>query len=417
MSEFEKLVVACRGSVERYVRYKISSKPDSDDILQEVWLAAYMQFDKLKDKNRFRAWVIGIARNKVNDYYRRLHDDVSIDSLPETELVQSRYGLIEYPMVHDTIDGLNEKDRQILKLYYFESVPQSEIAARLGIPIGTVKSRLNTARHNFKNAYPYPPKGVDTMLKLPKIMPEYRIIPSDNEPFSVKCEQLPGWFIIPKIGEKLTWAIYDQPSRKGDYFYEMQVIGKAEVHGIEGVEINIKESNFDKNTPCTERTFIVQLTDTHCRYLAESHVVDGIKKLYTFLDGDDFLINWGCGEDNCGNEINISPKGIINRTGNIITAQVDSVLDIVGRYNVEVNGRTYDTVCVIEIGMNDENVLSEQFIDKEGKTVLWRRFNRNDWDHEHRGKLWTETLPDNDRLTVNGEVYVHWYDCVSDYIF
>ena len=33
------------------------------------------------------------------------------------------------------------------------------------------------------------------------------------------------------------------------------------------------------------------------------------------------------------------------------------------------------------------------------------------------GKLWTELLPDNERLTVNGETYVHWYDCVTDYIF
>ncbi|MBR1823542.1 MAG: hypothetical protein IJ779_04845, partial [Ruminococcus sp.] len=104
--------------------------------------------------------------------------------------------------------------------------------------------------------------------------------------------------------------------------------------------------------------------------------------------------------------------------GNDITLNVDiAPLDFVGRYMVEINGKTYDTVCVIDVGTYNEGVLSEQFIDKNGRTILWRRFNRNDWAFDRYCKLWTEALPDNERLTVNGEVYVHWYDCVSDYIF
>ena len=418
MSEFEMLISEHRNAVERYLRFNIPSKADSDDVLQEVWLAAYRQFDKLLNKSSFKAWVIGIARHKVKDYLRSRQNTIDIDELPESELVQSRYGLVEYSPVHETIDKLSENDKQILTLYYFENMPQNEIADRLGIPLGTVKSRLNTARRNFKNAYPYPPKGADIMFKLPKIIPEYKIIPSDKEPFTVRWEELMGWFIVPKVGEKLTWAIYDQPSRKGDYFYEMEVIGKAEIHGIEGVEIIAKEGNIDKTQPCTERRFVAQLTDTHCRYLAESHVVNDVRKLYTFLDGEDFLPNWGYGEDNCGNEINLSPKGIIVKNGSDISVNEDRApLDIVGRYTVEINGKTYDTVCVIDVGTYNEGVLSEQFLDKNGRTILWRRFNQNNWAFDRYGKLWTEALPDNERLNVNGETYVHWYDCVSDYIF
>ena len=418
MSEFEMLISEHRNAVERYLRFNIPSKADSDDVLQEVWLAAYRQFDKLLNKSSFKAWVIGIARHKVKDYLRSRQNTIDIDELPESELVQSRYGLVEYSPVHETIDKLSENDKQILTLYYFENMPQNEIADRLGIPLGTVKSRLNTARRNFKNAYPYPPKGADIMFELPKIIPEYKIIPSDKEPFTVRWEELMGWFIVPKVGEKLTWAIYDQPSRKGDYFYEMEVIGKAEIHGIEGVEIIAKEGNIDKTQPCTERRFVAQLTDTHCRYLAESHVVNDVRKLYTFLDGEDFLPNWGYGEDNCGNEINLSPKGIIVKNGSDISVNEDRApLDIVGRYTVEINGKTYDTVCVIDVGTYNEGVLSEQFLDKNGRTILWRRFNQNNWAFDRYGKLWTEALPDNERLNVNGETYVHWYDCVSDYIF
>jgi len=41
---------------------------------------------------------------------------------------------------------------------------------------------------------------------------------------------------------------------------------------------------------------------------------------------------------------------------------------------------------------------------------------RNDWAMDRYKQPWTELLPENDRLTVNGTTYVNWYDCISDYI-
>ena len=61
-------------------------------------------------------------------------------------------------------------------------------------------------------------------------------------------------------------------------------------------------------------------------------------------------------------------------------------------------------------------VVSEQFLDENGKTILWRRFNRDDWRFAQYERLWSEQLPDNDRLIVNGVTYVQWYDCITDYI-
>lgn len=67
---------------------------------------------------------------------------------------------------------------------------------------------------------------------------------------------------------------------------------------------------------------------------SESHYVGDEKYYYTFLDADDFLPNWGFGEDNCGNEINIKPNDIISREGKTITCRADipADLDVVGRY-------------------------------------------------------------------------------------
>lgn len=428
MEEFETLLEAERSCAERYVRFRLSSRADADDVLQEVFLAAYQKFPQLKDKGAFKAWLISIARNKCSDYFRKkaAQLEIPIDSLTERELSEGRRGVAEAYKVRETLELLGGRDKQILYLYFWKELPQAEIARRLDIPVGTVKSRLHTAKRRFKDRYPYHTdarKGEQTMKKLPEFLPAYKIEPSSEAPFPVKWEELMGWFIVPKLGEKLSWAMYDFPEKKRTEMCVMEVVGKAMIHGIEGVEISSVEYDpMDCNKTGTpgraDRTFVAQLTDTHCRILAETHTENGVKKLFTFLDGEGFLGNWGFGEDNCGNETDLKPKGDITRSGSVITAaDKEFLLDVVGRYTVTIGGKSYDTVCVMDIETYNGGTVSGQFIDRNGRTVLWRRFNRDDWAIDRYKKRWSELLPENERFTVNGETYVHWYDCVTDYIF
>lgn len=426
MEEFEKLLAKYKGAVERFVKFRLPDKTEAEDVLQEVFLTAYRKFDGLKNRDMFQAWMISIARNKCNDWFREKAKcmELPIDVLEEHSLTYGRYGWSERSVVRETLDLLGEKDKQILYLYFFKELPQTEIAKRLNIPIGTVKSRLHTAKQNFKKKYPYHEKseGVKSMKRMPEYIPEYTIEESKEAPFAVKWEEMMGWFIVPKLGEKLAWAMYDFPEKKRTEHTYMKVVGRAEVHGIEGVEITAMECepmdcNQTDNNKKAERSFVAQLTDTHCRALAEMHMQEGVKRCYTFLDGDAFLDNWGFGEDNCGNETNLAPKGDITRQGDMITS-VDKkfLLDVVGRYQVTINGKCYDTICVMDIETYNGGVASEQFLDKNGRTILWRRYNKDDWAIDRFGQKWSERFPENDRLTVNGEIYVHWYDCITDYI-
>lgn len=418
MDEFEELLEKERLSAERYVRFRLSTKSDADDVLQEVYLTACQKFSQLKNKDSFKAWLISIAKNKCSDHFRKKaeNQEIPIDELSERELADGRHGVSADSLVKETVAMLGDKDKQILYLYYWKELSQNEIAKRLNIPLGTVKSRLHTARQNFKVKYPYHTgraKGENTMKKLPEFMPKYKIEASSEAPFSVKWEELMGWFLVPKLGEKLSWGLYDMPSRRCSSVFDMRVTGKAKVHGIEGVEIDAKETSCQGNNGVIERTFIAQLTDTHCRYLATLRNDGDVRNFITFLDADEFMPNWGFGENNCGNETDLSAKGDISRAGSVITsAEKDFLLDIVGRYTVTIGGKSYDTVCVMDIETYNCGMVTEQFLDKNGRTVLWRRFERDD----HRGKRWSELLPDNDRLTVNGATYVHWYDCMTDYI-
>jgi hypothetical protein len=215
----------------------------------------------------------------------------------------------------------------------------------------------------------------------------------------------------------VTWGSYDIPSRKITDYTDASVISKAEVHGIEGVEILAKRYDC-KSNKTSEIHFVAQLTDTHCRYLAESHVDNnGVRKYFTFLDSEIFMKNWGFGEDNCGYETDIVPHGTITRLDNSIEVNgYNELVDVVGRYNVTINCKTYDTICVMDIGHFNNQIAIEQYLDKNGRTILWRRFNKNDWAYKRYGELWTDMLPENETLIVNGETYVHWYDCITDYI-
>ena len=428
MDEFEKMLAEVSSGVERFVRYRLPSQTDADDVLQEVYLSAYRNFSGLKNKEAFKPWMISIARNKCNDYFRAraAQMELSIEELSQQELSAGRLGISVVHTVRETLERLGDKDKQILYLYFWKELPQTEIAKLLDIPVGTVKSRLHTAKQHFKTQYPYrpqKPKGETTMQKLPEYIPDYTIECLDAEPFSVRWEEMQGWLIVPRVGQKLTWGMYDFPERKRTSWCKMAVVGKAEVHGIEGVEITaVQYGDGDDRDPgfedSMERRFVAQLTDTHSRYLAETHWEDGIRKCYTFLDGEAFLNNWGFGEDNCGNEVNLCPKGLLHRKGDAITTPpLREVLDVVGRYAVTINGKCYDTVCVMDVELYNEAVVSEQYVDQNGRTVLWRRFNRDDWAIDRfGGKPWSEKFPDNERITINGETYVHWYDCISDYI-
>lgn len=421
---FEEMLELIDPALTRFVRFKISGRHDADDVLQEVRLAAFRGFDPTMDTERFRIWIIGIARHKCADFYRKRTDEVPIDSVPENELTMSRVGLIGASPVTETLEELSPGDREILRLRYFEDMKVQEIAKKLDIAEGTVKSRLSLARKHFEKRYPYPPKGVKNMLtKMPETMPEYTIKPTDKAPFRIKWEEVMGWFIVPKLGEKLEWAMYDFPKRNRAEYVTEEVTGRAEVHGVEGVSILAKEyepmeNNRVDDRSYNERRFVAQLTATHCRMLAEAHEEGGVMKYHTFLDGDEFLNNWGFGEDNCGNETDIAPKGDITRNGSAVSAKdKKQLIDVVGRYSVTISGKTYDTICVMDVeDYCGDGVATEQYIDTTGRTVLWRRFNKNDWRVESFGKLWNEMYPENETLTINGETYVHWYDCITDYV-
>ena len=255
------------------------------------------------------------------------------------------------------------------------------------------------------------------MTKLPGRMPAYTVTLTKEPPFPVTWEELPGMLIVPKAGESLCWGMYDEPDGLLTGQYRLKATGKAVLHGVEGVEV---QGEYREGDTVKHSVYIAQLTQRHCRYLGERYVdKEGITRYLTFLDGEEFLQEWGIGKDNCGRETRLVPRGAVTLEGEnaLLCREEGDVTDAAGRFRVEIAGKSYDTVLAVTLcAYPFDGTLVLQYLDENGRTVLWQRYNRDDWGVDRGGEPWTKRLPLSRRVTVNGETYVHWYDCITDYV-
>ena len=422
-TEYEALCLTHLNMLKRYLFHKISSPADAEDVLQDILLAAYNGFDRLRDKTMFKSWLIGIASNKCVDYYKTKAKKLEIPLDEISGSMIDHHGIETAMMVNDTLNMLRGKDKQILYLFYIRGYSQKDIAVKLGIPIGTVKSRISTAKENFKAVYSQNVEDTDNTHKkgevimnaknkFPAMMPKLTIEKMNEKPFDVKFEEIPGWLIIPRVGEKTSFAFYDDPDGRFTGMHTMNCIREAEVHGIPCVQVETEYVD-EAGQVGDKHSKFMRLTDTHVSYVAEMRVQDNVFHFGSFYD-DGWLKNYEVGENNIGREIDQTTKGIatLNDDGTI-TVTKEECPDIIGRYKVEIGGRSYDTVAILEVC---EGLMTILYVDKNGRTVLFRRYNRFDWKFDRYKALWTDKLPNSEVLIVNGEKYVHWYDCISDYV-
>ena len=134
------LVVSYLG---RYV-----PQPDVDDVLQRVFYELWRAHERYDPDLPLRAWVLGIARKRAIDHLRRRSDVVvPLDSVREISADDGREiaeRLAWADEVHGALAMLPGAQREVIELAYFGGFTQTEIAAALDIPLGTVKTR--TAR-------------------------------------------------------------------------------------------------------------------------------------------------------------------------------------------------------------------------------------------------------------------------------
>ena len=152
--EFEARLAACGPLAFRVARGVLRNDADAEDVAQEALLRAYRRFDGLRDAQRFRGWLVRIVFRLALDRARSAKRRESRETewaqparraapLTAEDLAVSS----EFQAHFDSaMEALPEKLRLVLLLAAMEGHTLEEVAAMLGLPIGTVKSRLFVGR-------------------------------------------------------------------------------------------------------------------------------------------------------------------------------------------------------------------------------------------------------------------------------
>jgi RNA polymerase sigma-70 factor (ECF subfamily) len=126
-------------------------------VAQEAFAKAYRSFHQLRDRERFRAWLVRMtwrmALDRQRSNRRRMVREEGIEPAPVEAGLQTRLESAERAEhLWRAIDGLSEKLRVVIVLASIQEHDVKEVAALLELPEGTVKSRLFDARQKLKEA-------------------------------------------------------------------------------------------------------------------------------------------------------------------------------------------------------------------------------------------------------------------------
>lgn len=140
----------------RSTLYQMCGSSSLDDLVQEVFLRAWKGLPQLRQTAQFSTWLYRISWNVASDQRRQLaqqHSQTSKLKQDQSYLVNTKQFLdpdlmhLHYQdLVQRGLEQLKLDHRAVLVLHDLEEVPQKEVAQILGIPVGTVKSRLFYAR-------------------------------------------------------------------------------------------------------------------------------------------------------------------------------------------------------------------------------------------------------------------------------
>jgi RNA polymerase sigma-70 factor (ECF subfamily) len=149
--EFEERLAECGPLAYRVARGVLRNDADAEDVAQEALIRAYRRFDRLRDRNRFRAWLVRIsfrlALDRARSGKRREQRETLWSQTSPRATTEDLAACSEFQAHLDrALEELSPKLRLVLLLAAMEGHTMEEVAAMLAIPPGTVKSRLSFAR-------------------------------------------------------------------------------------------------------------------------------------------------------------------------------------------------------------------------------------------------------------------------------
>lgn len=144
----------------------IKDENEAFDILQESYISAFKNLEKLQDKSKFNSWLNHIVSNKCKDYFRKKKPDFLADNtyssdegeieveLEDKNLTFSPEDNMDYSetkrIIAEMLNNLPDDQRMVILMYYMQDMSIKEIAEILDVSENTVKSRMNYGKKKLK---------------------------------------------------------------------------------------------------------------------------------------------------------------------------------------------------------------------------------------------------------------------------
>ena len=145
---FQQLYDQFADRVYRYAFTILHDKHLAEEIAQETMIAVWNGAKRFAGRSKASTWIFGIARNQA---FTLLRKEKRAENTPAKELVQAdpSKNIIQRERVMTALNELSSDHREVVYLTFYEGLSYGEISGILGIPSGTVKSRMFHAKRKL----------------------------------------------------------------------------------------------------------------------------------------------------------------------------------------------------------------------------------------------------------------------------
>lgn len=173
-SEFMQAYETCHAPFARYCAALSYGRMDAQDLMQDVLLSAFQQFDRIRKKDELLHYLLRAARNRSISRWRTARRNEAITDAQAARLRErgaSAELITDAGILYRTLDKLPADQREALVLFEVSGLPMAEIAAIQGVSEGAVKTRVSRARASLRNllegrARPLPTELLNTLTTL-----------------------------------------------------------------------------------------------------------------------------------------------------------------------------------------------------------------------------------------------------------
>jgi RNA polymerase sigma factor (sigma-70 family) len=134
----------------------LGQREDAEDAVQQVFIRAWRSHTSFDPQRPLGGWLTGIARRVIADSYaarsRRQRVSESAATALSYESVEPAPQIVDRVVVHEALERLGPPQDEILRMVYVQDLPQRQVAERLGMPVGTVKSHVHRGLARLRRA-------------------------------------------------------------------------------------------------------------------------------------------------------------------------------------------------------------------------------------------------------------------------